>query len=480
MDYIVGFELDFQGLQYLQVYRHMNSLYQISKFFCIAAFVLILYAPTLGQNNSTGSLAKYELIKKKNLTDGLEVAEYRLKNGLRVVIVKDTTEPIFAYQTFFRVGSVHEPPGHQGIAHFLEHLMFRTRIDPSTISDLSKMVKLKGGRNFNAGTSRDGTVFHVLLPKDQLEFIVEIESRRMADLSISPEMYINEKEAILTEKSSENADPINYLWNAIYRSLYTVHNYRNSVIGEAETIENVTLDDIMDIHRNFFKPNNALIVVAGDVVPEDVIELIDKYYGHIPTGKKIKGYKILEPKPEQDRFLTLMHPKTQLYTISNICRLPDIEERDRIVLSIFAHLLELTLKAQLENASIVTIRVSPRVHAYDYFFILVLQSTEKIEVKKIQNTLDQIFDFFRDDVNETLLKVAIEEYRQSLYFIYSQQQELAKLLGESYLKTGDPLSDIDVLNAIDQVGAENIKRVVRQYFYNQPMHTTLLSPDDFE
>lgn len=480
MDYVVGFESPIQSLQYLQVYGRMNSLYQTSKFFCIAAFVLSLYAPTLGQNNSTRSLTKYEVIKKRNLTDGLEVAEYRLKNGLRVVIVKDTTEPIFAYQTFFRVGSVHEPPGHQGIAHFLEHLMFRTRIDPSTISDLSRMVKLKGGRDFNAGTSRDGTVFHVLLPRDQLEFIVEIESRRMADLNISPEMYISEKEAILTEKSADNADPINYLWNAIYRSLYIVHNYRNSVIGEAKTIENLTLDDIMDFHRNFFKPNNALIVVVGDVVPKDVIELIDKYYGHIPTGKKIKGHKILEPKPEQDRILTLMHPKTQLYTISNIWRLPDIEDRDRIVLSIFAHLMELTLKAQLENASIVTIRVLPRVHSYDNFFIFLIQSTHKMEVEKIRNTLDQVFDFFIHNLNETMLKVAIEEYRQNLYRIYSQQQELAKLLGENYLKTGDLLSGIDVLNVIDKVRVEDIKRIVKQYIYNQPVHATLLSPDDSE
>ncbi len=458
----------------------MNSLYQTSKFFYIAAFVLILYAPTSGENNSEGSVKRYELLNIRNLTHGLEVTEYRLKNGLRLVVVRDDTEPIFAYQTFFRVGSVHEPPGRQGIAHFLEHLMFRTRTDTFIISDLSKMVKLKGGRDFNAGTSRDGTVFHVLLPKDQLEFIVEIESHRMADLIISPEMYISEKEAILTEKSTDNADPISYLWNAIYRSLYTVHNYRNSVIGETETIENLTLDDIMDFHRIFFKPNNALIVVAGDVVPKDVIELIDKYYGHIPTGKKIKGHKILEPKPEQDRILTLMHHKTQLYTISNIWRMPDIEERDRIVLSIFAHLMELTLKAQLENASIVTIRVLPRVHSYDNFFIFLIQSTHKMEVEKIRNILDQVLDFFADDLNETMLKVATEEYRQSLYRIYSQQQELAKLLGENYLKIGDPLSSIDVLNAIDKIRVEDIKRIVKQYIYNQPVHTTLLSPDDSE
>ncbi len=458
----------------------MNSLYQTSKFFYIAAFVLILYAPTSGQNNSEGSVKRYELLNIRNLTHGLEVTEYRLKNGLRLVVVRDDTEPIFAYQTFFRVGSVHEPPGRQGIAHFLEHLMFRTRTDTFIISDLSKMVKLKGGRDFNAGTSRDGTVFHVLLPKDQLEFIVEIESHRMADLIISPEMYISEKEAILTEKSTDNADPISYLWNATYRSLYTVHNYRNSVIGETETIESLTLDDIMGFHRIFFKPNNALIVVAGDVVPKDVIELIDKYYGHIPTGKKIKGQKILEPKPEQDRILALMHHKTQLYTISNIWRLPDIEERDRIVISIFAHLMELALKAQLENASIVTIRVSPRVHSYDNFFIFIIQSTHKMEVENIRHTLDQVFDFFIDDFNETMLKVATEEYRQGLYRIYSQQQELAKLLGEKYLKTGDPLSGIDVLNTIDKIRVEDIKRIVKQYIYNQPVHTTLLSPDDSE
>lgn len=456
----------------------MNSLYQTSKFFYIAVFLCILYAPTLGKNDSEG--ARYEIIKEGHLTEELEVIEYRLKNGLRVVIVKDTTEPIFAYQTFFRVGSVHEPPGRQGIAHFLEHLMFQTKTDTFNINDLSKMVKLKGGKDFNAGTSRDGTIFHVLLPKDQLEFIVEIESRRMADLSISSEVFFTEKEVILTEKSANSVDPIKYLWNAIYRSLYTVHNYRNSVIGEAETIESLTLDDIMDFHRNFFKPNNALIVIAGDVVPKDVIELIDKYYGHIPTGKKIKGHKILEPKPEQDRILTLMHHKTQLYTISNIWRLPDIEERDRLVLSIFAHLMELALKAQLENASIVTIRVSPRVHSYDNFFIFLIQSTHKMEVEKIRNTLDQVFDFFVHNLNETMLKAAIEEYRQSLYRIYSQQQELAKLLGENYLKTGDPLPDIDVLNAIDKVRVEDIKRIVKQYIYNRPVHTTLLSPDDSE
>ena len=458
----------------------MNSLYQTCKFFYIAAFVLMLYAPALGKNDNKGRMPRYEIIKTGSLTEALEVTEYRLKNELRVVIVKDDTEPIFAYQTFFRVGSVHEPPGRQGIAHFLEHLMFQTRIDTSTVSDLSKMVKLKGGRDFNAGTSRDGTVFHVLLPKDQLEFIVEIESRRMADLNISHEMYISEKQAILTEKSANSADPIKYLWNAIYRSLYIVHNYRNSVIGEADTIEGVTLDDIIDFHQIFFKPNNALIVIVGDVVPEHAIALIDKYYGHIPTGTTMPENNILEPKPEQDRILKLMHPETQLYTIANIWRLPDIGERDLIVLSIFTHLMELTLKAQMENASIVTIRVLPRVHAYDDLFIFLLQSTEKMEVEKIQIILDQIFDFFRDDVNEILLKIAIEEYRQSLYRIYSQQQELAKLLGENYLKTGDPLSGIDVLNVIDKVRVEDIKRIVKQYIYNRPVHTTLLSPDDFD
>ena len=211
--------------------------------------------------------------------------KFTLDNGLQVVVVSNHRSPVVMQMLWYRVGSIDEPNGKSGMAHLLEHLMFKgTAKHPN--GEFSKMVARNGG-NENAFTSFDYTGYHQTVSSDRLEMIMELESNRMNSLVSSKADIETESDVILEERRQRIGNNLSgKLRLKLGAELFSNgHPYGRPVIGWEGEIKSVTRSDILDFYKKYYVPSNAILVIVGDVLPETVRKLANKYYGPINGGK---------------------------------------------------------------------------------------------------------------------------------------------------------------------------------------------------
>jgi zinc protease len=223
---------------------------------------------------------------------------FTLANGLQVVVVENHRLPVVRHMVFYRVGAADDPPGKSGLAHYLEHLMFKgTRtIAPS---EFSKIVARNGGRE-NAFTSADTTAYYQTVAKDRLELMMRIESDRMANLVILPKEAVPELQVVIEERRSRvDNRPAAQLDEHVAAALYMNHPYKTPIIGWQHEVETLTVDDAVAFYKHHYAPNNAILIVAGDVTVDEIRPLAEKYYGKIPANPAIKPRDRLQEPPQR-------------------------------------------------------------------------------------------------------------------------------------------------------------------------------------
>lgn len=219
---------------------------------------------------------------------------FTLDNGLQVVVIPNHRAPIVIQMVWYKVGSADEPAGKSGIAHFLEHLMFKgtASVPPG---EFSKIVARNGGQD-NAFTSSDYTAYFQRVAKDRLELVMRLESDRMSNLTLTDSEVLPERDVVLEERRSRtDNNPGAQLYEQSQATLYLHHPYRNPVIGWKSEIERLTTEDALKFYRTYYTPNNAMLVIAGDVTAAEVRPLAEKYYGPIPSRAVPKRSRLAEP-----------------------------------------------------------------------------------------------------------------------------------------------------------------------------------------
>jgi zinc protease len=225
---------------------------------------------------------------------------FTLANGLQVVVITNRRAPVVLHMMWYKVGAADEPPGKSGIAHFLEHLMFKgTKAYPS--GQFSKIVANNGGQE-NAFTSSDYTGYYQSVARDRLETVMRIEADRMTNLVLSDKEVDAERKVILEERRqrTENS-PRSILWEQANAALYLNHPYRIPTIGWEHEMKGLTTADAMEFYRRWYAPNNAILVIAGDVTAADVRPLAEKYYGPIARREVPERARPLEPPHRHTR-----------------------------------------------------------------------------------------------------------------------------------------------------------------------------------
>ncbi|WP_395540626.1 M16 family metallopeptidase [Neotabrizicola sp. sgz301269] len=234
-----------------------------------------------------------------------DVTTFRLDNGLDVVVIEDHRAPLVVQQIWYRVGSADEVPGKSGIAHFLEHLMFKgtEKIPPNQFSAL---IEAQGGDD-NAFTSYDYTSYYQRIAADRLEMVMDMESDRMRNLRMTEEDVTTERQVILEERAQRtDSDPGALLGEQMRAALYMNSHYGIPIIGWRHEMEGLTRDDALAWYRKYYAPNNATLIVAGDVDPAEVKRLAEKYYGPIkPSEGIVPRDRPQEPPQLAERRLTL-------------------------------------------------------------------------------------------------------------------------------------------------------------------------------
>ncbi len=242
------------------------------------------------------------------------VHEYHLKNGLKLLVEEDHRAPVVVSQIWYKVGSSYEHNGITGISHVLEHMMFKGTKKHGP-GEFSRIIAENGGRE-NAFTGTDYTAYFQMLEKSRLPVSMEMESDRMRNLTLPPEEYKKELEVVKEERHMRTDDNPRALTEEQFNAVaYNNNPYKNPVIGWMNDLNNLTVDDVRAWYNRWYVPNNATLVITGDVNPEEVYKMAQKYYGSIPAGKVIPDKPRIEAPQDGPRRLVVRTPARVPYLL---------------------------------------------------------------------------------------------------------------------------------------------------------------------
>ena len=241
-----------------------------------------------------------------------QISEYRLSNGMKVIVKEDHRAPVVVSQVWYKVGSSYEPDGVTGVSHALEHMMFKgtEKYGPG---EFSRIISALGG-NENAFTSRDYTAYFETLSVDHLERALELEADRMRNMLLDPAEFAKEIEVVKEERRLRTEDkPSGKVYEQFNAVAWRVSPYRNPVIGWMGDLDSMTIEDLASWYRRWYAPNNATLVVVGDVQPEAVRELAERHFGPLETSEIPPLKPAIEPEQSGETRVVVKVPARQPY-----------------------------------------------------------------------------------------------------------------------------------------------------------------------
>ncbi len=273
---------------------------------------------------------------------GPKIADFTLKNGLELVVIPDHRAPVVTHMIWYKVGAADETPGKSGIAHFLEHLMFKgTAKHPA--GQFSTVVAKMGGRE-NAFTTDDYTGYFQRVPKDQLKTVMSFEADRMTGLVLTDEVVLPERQVILEERNQriEN-NPHARLGIQVDAALFLNSHYGIPTIGWRSEMERLSRDDAIAFYRRYYAPNNAVVVIAGDVKPQEALKFAQETYGKlIPNPNLPQRHRVKEPPPVAARTVTLADARVEQPSLQRAYLVPSFviaKPGESEALEVLAHIL---------------------------------------------------------------------------------------------------------------------------------------------
>ncbi|MCX6137168.1 MAG: pitrilysin family protein [Ignavibacteriales bacterium] len=410
----------------------------------------------------------YEFVAEYPLVGSLRAQRFRMANGLSVAVVEDHTTPIFAYQTWYKVGSADEPAGRQGLAHLFEHMMFRKTSRRNT-GVFDQEVNFSGGSDLNAYTARDQTVYHFTFPVEKLELAADLEADRMQNLIIDEETFEIEKGAVLAEKNRTLDDPMRALWDVLYKEAYTTHNYRYTTIGDIETIKSFTVQEAEEFYRRYYAPNNALVIVVGDVWAEEVMSIIGEKYGNIPLAPTPSRLSMQEPPQKEDRSITITHPKAVKPISARLWHVPSVEHPDYPALAVLGRILtsgkSAILRERLVYSAKVTELVADAFNSRDSgMFEFLVQLVDGIPYDDVQNIFfAAVEELALGRISDDQMQVVKNNLQRGLYQSILSQSNLARNLGEGYIMADNLAMQFSFMKRTEHTTVADIRRVARQY-----------------
>ncbi|MGO4704772.1 M16 family metallopeptidase [Microvirga sp. 2MCAF38] len=391
-------------------------------------------------------------LKGRTEGGGPDVSSFTLDNGLDVVVIPDHRVPVATHMVWYRNGSADDPLGQSGIAHFLEHLMFKgTEKHPA--GEFSKVVSSLGGQE-NAFTSFDYTAYFQRIARENLKTMMEFEADRMSNLMLEEAVIAPERDVVLEERRMRvETDPSSQLSEAMAASLFLHHPYGIPIIGWMHEIEKLDRAHALDYYKRFYAPENAILVVAGDVTTDEVRRLADNTYGRVaPHGARPVRFRPREPEPVAARHLTVADPKVEQPTLQRLYLVPSsgtADGRDCHSLDLLAEVIGggptsyLYRKLVLERGLAVNAGAWYMASAMEETrFSVYAVPAQGVSLEQLEAALDETL---KQMVAEALDFDAIERAKTRLVAesIYStdSQSSLARIYG-SALAIGETIEDV--------------------------------------
>ena len=425
--------------------------------------------------------------KPQNKETGLSIPfeKYTLANGLTVVLNVDKSDPIAALAVYYHVGSSREVPGKTGFAHLFEHMMFQKSENVGE-DQLFKNIQGAGG-TLNGSTSQDRTNYYEIVPKNALEMAMWMESDRMGYLTntVTKTALVNQQNVVQNEKR-ESVDNAAYGFNQglIAKNLYPKgHPYNWTVIGEMEDLASASVENVRAFHKKFYAPNNATLVISGDINTEEVKALVEKYFGEIPSGENIEKRG---PMP------VTLASTVKLYHEDNFAKAPQLTmvfptverfSKDSYALNFLGDLLANTKKAPLYVVLVkekkLTSRVMTRNGSQELAgsFMISVAANPGVNLTDVENAIFEGFAKFEKDgfTEEDLTRIKAG-YETRFYNTFASVQGKAFQFAEYTMNTGNPDYYKNDLAAIQSVTIADVKAVFEKYIKGKNFIETSFVP----
>ena len=421
--------------------------------------------------------------QKDQLNIGYE--KYTMPNGLQVILHTDHSDPVISYAIMYHVGSSREVPGKTGFAHLFEHLLFggSENVKPGQFD----MIMENAGGSNNGFTSSDVTTYHEVFPKNALEKVLWLESDRMGffinsvtgrSLAIQQNVVQNEK------RQSEDNSPYGFTSYVIAKNLYPAgHPYSWEVIGEMEDLRNASLEDVKKYYENFYGPNNATLVLAGDFNPDSVKLLINKYFSEIKSHGEV---------PPRGAMVPSLKNEIRLYHEDNFANVPEINmvwpvpqayQKDAYALDFLAKILADGKKAPLYKVLVKEKQLTSRVSSFNNSqelageFYISVRANEGKNLNEIEGAVKEAFARFeKDGITEKDIERIKATSEKSFYNGINNVLSKAIQLAAYNTTLNDPGFITKDIENIKAVTLEDVKRVYNTYIKDKPCVITSFVP----
>ena len=415
---------------------------------------------------SANSLPNYYT---KNLDNGLQIVAIPMDNNTNVVSV----------DIFYKVGSRNEVMGKSGIAHMLEHLNFKSTKNLKA-GEFDEIVKGFGGVN-NAGTSFDYTHYFIKTSSKNTDKSLELFSELMQNLTLNDEEFQPERDVVAEERRwRTDNNPMGYLQFRVFNNTFIYHPYHWTPIGFMDDIKNWTIEDIKDFHSTYYQPQNAIVVVAGDIKKDDVFSYVEKHFKDIKNKKEIpSSVHTVEPKQDGER-RAVINKESNVQMLAMTYHIPNFEHKDQIALSALSQLLSSGKSSILQKVLVDEKRLANSVYAYNMelkdpgVFMFMAVANENVDALKIEKEiLDIISKIQKGEIKEKELdKLKINTKADFIYSLESSS-DVASLFG-TYLVRDNIKPLLEYEANLEKLKVEDIVNVAKKYLVKENSTTLIL------
>lgn len=417
----------------------------------------------------------------------VDVKTFTLGNGLQVVVIPDQRAPVITHMVWYKVGAADEPKGQAGIAHFLEHLLFKgTPKYPS--GEFSRILRRNGAEE-NAFTTQDYTGYYQRVSKDRLELVIDLESDRMANLQLSQKDVVPELAVVQEERRSRvDNDPSSLLVEQMDAALFTAHPYGKPVIGWMSEVMKLDDRDAMAFYRTHYTPANAVVVIAGDVTVDEVRRLAEKYYGALPnTAPPAPRLRTEEPEPIAARRIIMSDPRMGIDLLQRSYIVPSFAMatgNEAAALDVLTDIMGGNVSARLAKRLVINEKVAQETGAFysgdemDHGKIVIYAAASPgSDLVRAEQAIDEVVsDIIEKGVTGDELALAKKRLRADMIYSVDAQSALARLFGAA-LVTGSTVQDVlTYTDRLDDVTAEEVKAVAAKYLRIERSVTGIITP----
>ncbi len=406
----------------------------------------------------------------------LDIKEKTLKNGLKVYVIEEHSSPVVSVQVWYKVGSKNEVVGITGSAHLLEHMMFR---GTKKIKNFSQIIDELGGMD-NAFTSFDETAYWCEIPSSAVKKVLYMEADRMRNITFDG--FEEERNVVIEERRwrIEN-DQRGALWEALFSTIFWAHPYRNPVIGWRSDLENVSLEKVKQFYETYYAPNNAYLIVVGDVKAEEVFKIAEKYFGKYKS-KEIPKFYTTEPKQRGPRRTEIKKEGFATY-IALAYRVPKASSEYSPAVSLLADILGGGKTSKLYKSIVYNKQLASSISAFYYglkdeglliIFATLQQGKDINELEKAIN--EEIENLRKNKVSDEELIRAKNSQLANLIYSRESVVRLGFQLGYALIKTENPNYINEYPKLIQKVSKKDIEKIINEYINDDNKTTVIVHP----